>query len=417
VKKWKGTRWWIIITIFIATTINYIDRQALSVAAPYIKNDLSISNEQYGWIVSAFLLSYAIMQFVSGNIIDKIGVKKGFSFAVIWWSIASIAHAFGKGFASLAGLRFLLGIGEAANFPTAMKAISRWFPDEEKTKATGILNMGPGLGAVIAPPLMAFLIYAVGWRMAFVVTGLFGFFWLILWQYIYHEPEDHPRLSTDEKILLDHIAQDSEGQEKLHWTSYFKYKEVWGVALSRFVSDGSFYFFIFWLPSYLVDVKEFNLMQIGLFAWIPFLAADIGSLAGGWTGASLMKNGMSLDRSRKIVMWIGALFVIPVLLCLFVNSPMWAIFFISLALFATQFKQSSLFTIPVDLFDSQNAASVWGISGSAGSFGAMLFTPVIGWLIDNISYSPVFVIVSFLHIISVLLIHAFIPKIKKISLV
>lgn len=416
-KKWKGTRWWIIITIFIATTINYIDRQALSVAAPYIKNDLSISNEQYGWIVSAFLLSYAIMQFVSGNIIDKIGVKKGFSFAVIWWSIASIAHAFGKGFASLAGLRFLLGIGEAANFPTAMKAISRWFPDEEKTKATGILNMGPGLGAVIAPPLMAFLIYAVGWRMAFVVTGLFGFFWLILWQYIYHEPEDHPRLSTDEKILLDHIAQDSEGQEKLHWTSYFKYKEVWGVALSRFVSDGSFYFFIFWLPSYLVDVKEFNLMQIGLFAWIPFLAADIGSLAGGWTGASLMKNGMSLDRSRKIVMWIGALFVIPVLLCLFVNSPMWAIFFISLALFATQFKQSSLFTIPVDLFDSQNAASVWGISGSAGSFGAMLFTPVIGWLIDNISYSPVFVIVSFLHIISVLLIHAFIPKIKKISLV
>jgi len=408
-------RWWIIGTIFIATTINYIDRQALSVAAPYIKKDLLISNEQYGWIVSAFLLAYAIMQFVSGNFIDRIGIKKGFSIAVVWWSIASIAHAVGKGFMSFVGLRFLLGIGEAANFPAAMKAISKWFPEEERTKATGILNMGPGLGAIIAPPIMAFLIYQFGWRMAFVITGLFGFVWLIIWQVVYHDPQFHPKLGDNEKQLLNEINDENENYKKLPWTEYLKYREVWGVALSRFVSDGAFYFFIFWLPSYLVDVKGFDLLQIGLFSWIPFLAADIGSIAGGWTGSKLMANGLSLDQSRKRVMWIGAIFVVPVLMCLFVESPMWAIFFISIALFSTQFKQSSLFTIPVDLFDNKNAASVWGISGSAGSFGAMLFTPVIGWLVDNISYSPVFVIVAFLHIFSVLIIHIFIPEIKRVS--
>ena len=413
--KWKGTRWWIIGTIFIATTINYIDRQALSVAAPFIKDDLSITNEQYGWIVSAFLFSYAIMQFVSGNIVDKIGIKKGFSIAVVWWSIASMAHALGKGFASFVGLRFLLGIGEAANFPTAMKAISEWFPEKERTKATGILNMGPGLGAIIAPPLMAFLIYQWGWRAAFVITGAIGFLWLFLWQYIYHSPKDHPNLSDEERKLLIIPEEDIDKSQKLAWMDYFKYREVWGIALSRFVSDGAFYFFIFWLPSYLVDVKSFNLFQIGVFSWIPFLAADIGSIAGGWTGSRLMDNGVSLDRSRKIVMWIGAIMVVPILLCIYTDSAFWAIAFISLALFSTQFKQSSLFTLPVDIFDSKNAASVWGISGSAGSFGAMLFTPVIGWLVDNISYSPVIVSVAFLHIISVVIIMIFIPRIQMIK--
>ncbi len=411
--KKLATRWKIIGLIFVATTINYIDRQALSVAAPFIREDLSISNEQYGWIVSAFLFAYALMQFCSGNIIDKIGIKKGFSFAVIWWSMAGIAHAFVKGFLSMAGMRFLLGIGEAANYPAAMKAISKWFPEEERSKATGILNMGPGLGAIIAPPLMAALIFYFGWRIAFVITGLFGFVWLLFWNQLYFDPEDHPDLDKEEERLLQkHLKSDQ--SKKLVWYSYFRYKEVWAVALARFVSDGAFYFFIFWLPSYLVDEKGFDLFQIGVFAWIPFLASDIGSFVGGWTGTHLMKKGMSLDSARKLVLWIGAIFVIPVLFCLYVESAFIAIAIISFALFSTQFKQSALFTIPIDLFDSKNAASVWGISGSAGSFGAMLFTPIIGYLIDNFSYSPVFMIVSVLHIVSVLCIVTMIPEIKPV---
>ncbi|WP_394972692.1 MFS transporter [uncultured Croceitalea sp.] len=414
-KPIKNLRWYIIGTIFLATTINYIDRQALSVAAPVIKKDLELSNEQYGWIVSAFLLAYAIMQLVSGIIIDKIGTKKGFSLSVIWWSIANMLHAFGSGMLSLGIFRFLLGIGEAGNYPSAMKAISEWFPKKERSKAVGILNMGPGMGAIIAPPLMAWLIIAYGWEMAFVITGAIGFLWLVLWRWIYYLPKKHPRISKEELLDIQEDQQETIEKNKTPWFNYFKYKEVWGLALSRFVSDGVFYFFVFWLPSWLSDEKGFTLTDIALFAWIPFVLSDVGSFVGGWTGSRLMKKGFSLDTSRKRIIWIGAILVVPILGCLFIDSPYWAIALISFALFATQFKQSALFTIPIDLFSKKDAASVWGISGSAGSFGAMLFTPVIGWLVDTISYSPVFIIVAFLHILSAIIIMFFIPKIQLIK--
>jgi len=407
-------RWWIAGSIFLATTINYIDRQALSVAAPIIRQDLQLSNEDYGWIVSAFLLAYAIMQIVSGRFIDKIGTKRGFSIAVIWWSIANMAHAFSKGLLSLGAFRFLLGIGEAGNYPAAMKAISEWFPKSERTKAVGILNMGPGLGAIIAPPLMAWLILTIGWKLAFVITGLLGFFWLILWHWIYYPPQDHPAISAKELSFIQ-AGQAPIQADQTPWLEYFKYKEVWGLALSRFVADGAFYFFVFFLPSYLFDEKGFDLKQIGLFAWIPFLFADIGSFLGGWAGGALMDRGYSLNASRKIIIWIGAVLIIPVLLCLYIDSAYGAIGIISFALFANQFKQASLFTLPIDLFPQKDAASVWGISGSAGSFGAMLFTPLIGWLIDNLSYSPVFVIVAFLHVLSAICVMIFIPQIKLLK--
>ena len=413
-KKSKNLRWWVVGTIFLATTINYIDRQALSVAAPVIRKDLNLSNEQYSWIVSAFLLSYTIMQIISGRLIDILGTKKGFSLAIIWWSIANMLHAFGKGMLSLGIFRFLLGIGEAGNYPAGMKAISEWFPKEERFKAVGILNMGPGLGAIIAPPLLAWLILSFGWKMAFVVTGALGFFWLLLWRWVYYEPEGHPRITKEELVLICKNQEPEQTTQKLPWLQYFKYKEIWGLALARFVSDGAFYFFVFWLPSWLADEKGFTLTEIGMFAWIPFLFSDIGSFVGGWTGEKLISKGLSLNASRKWVLWAGAILVVPVLGCLYVESPYIAIALISISLFATQFKQSSLFTLPIDVFSKKDAASVWGISGSAGSFGAMLFTPIIGWLVDTISYSPVFVIVAFLHIISALLIMIFIPRIQPI---
>ncbi len=413
--KTKNLRWWVATTIFLATTINYIDRQALSVAAPVIREDLNLTNTQYGWIVSGFLLAYAIMQMVSGRVIDTIGTKKGFSIAVIWWSVANMLHAFGRGVMSLGFFRFLLGIGEAANYPSAMKAISEWFPKEERSKAVGILNMGPGLGAIIAPPLMAWLILDFGWKTAFVVTGVIGFLWLALWRWVYYEPENHPRITQEELTLIKAGQEKDIRTEKLPWLSYFKFREVWGVTLARFVSDGAFYFFVFWLPSWLADEKGFSLMEIGMFAWIPFLLSDIGSFTGGWLGELLMKKGISLNTARKSIIWVGAILVIPVLGCLFIESAYWAIALISFSLFATQFKQASLFTLPIDLFGKKDAASVWGISGSAGSFGAMLFTPIIGWLVDTISYAPVFVIVAFLHVISAIVVIIFIPKIQRIN--
>ncbi|MDB4293669.1 MFS transporter, partial [Maribacter sp.] len=270
-------------------------------------------------------------------------------------------------------------------------------------------------GAIIAPPLMAWLITDFGWKMAFVVTGAIGFFWLLLWQKVYYEPERHPRITAEELAFIRKGQEEDTQIQKLPWLHYFRYKEVWGLTLSRFVSDGAFYFFVFWLPSWLADVKGFSLLEIGMFAWIPFLLSDIGSFVGGWTGGALIKKGLSLDASRKWVIWVGAILVIPVLGCLYIESPYWAIALISFSLFATQFKQSSLFTLPIDLFGKKDAASVWGISGSAGSFGAMLFTPIIGWLVDTISYAPVFVIVAFLHCISAILVVVFIPKIKVLD--
>lgn len=411
----KNLRWYIVGAVFIATTINYIDRQALSVAAPVLKEDLALTDQQYGWIVSAFLLAYAIMQMLSGPFIDRLGTKRGFSIAVIWWSIANMLHAFAKGFASLGIFRFLLGIGEAGNYPAAMKAIAEWFPKQERTQAVGILNMGPGLGAIIAPPLMAFLILTVGWQMAFVLTGALGFVWLLLWRWLYYLPKEHPRIDSEELALIEANQDENTTQQVSAWWEYFQFRAVWGVALARFVADGAFYFFVFWLPSYFVDVQGFNLKQIGLFTWMPFLMADVGSFAGGWTGSYLIKQGFSLDRSRKLVIWIGAvLFAIPVLFCLQEPGAMAAIGLISAALFFNQFKQAALFTLPIDLFSQHSAASVWGITGSAGSFGAMLFMPVIGWLVDTVSYTPVFAIVALLHILSAICIMVLVPQIKRV---
>jgi ACS family hexuronate transporter-like MFS transporter len=409
-------RWIIIVLIFLATTINYIDRQTISVAAPSIMKEFSLTKQDYSWIVTSFLLAYAMMQVVTGMFIDRIGTKRGFSIAIVWWSIANMLHALGSGVWSFSLLRFLLGVGEAGNYPAALKAIAEWFPKTERSTAVGILNAGPGLGAIIAPPLVAWLIVTMGWRMAFVVTGAIGLIWLIAWQKIYDTPEFHPRLTQQEaELILGERFNNPALRTKTPWRRFFQYKEVWGLMLSRFVCDGAFYFFAFWLPTYLSDVRGFSIQQIGMFAWIPYLAADCGSLLGGWAGTRLIKNGMTVNRSRKVMIWLGAAMVPMAMPAYFVSSPYMALLFIAIAMFAVQIKSSSLFTVPADLVDSQNVATVWGLSGAAGSLGGMLFTPLIGWLVDHVSYQPVFVIVSVMHLVSALIVMILIPRIEPLN--
>jgi ACS family hexuronate transporter-like MFS transporter len=280
------------------------------------------------------------------------------------------------------------------------------------------LNAGPGLGAIIAPPLVAWLILTVGWRLAFVVTGLIGLIWLLGWQRFYFKPEEpaHPLPGPDFGFASSNLkSQISSPRSPTPWLHFFRYKAVWGLMLSRFVCDGAFYFFVFWLPKYLSDERGFNIAQIGLFAWIPFLAADLGSLTGGWAGSRLIKHGLTVNASRKTMIWVGAALVPAAFPALYVESAYTALFLIAVAMFAIQIKSSSLFTVPADLFGSHNVASVWGLSGAAGSFGGMLFTPVVGWLVDNISYAPVFVIVSAMHIVSALLVMMLIPRIEPLK--
>ena len=410
-----AVRWRIAIMLCLITTINYVDRQVFSVAAPVLMEEFSLSNTEYGWITSGFLFAYAIGQLLTGPVIDRLGTKRAFSLAVIAWSLAGIAHAFGRGFLSFFTFRALLGLSEAANFPAALKAVAEWFPRAERSMAVGILAVGPGLGAMITPPLVGLIIETLGWRVAFIIPGAIGLVWLWWWQRYFHSPERHPDISAQERQLILTGRDRAEPSVKRPWYWVLRHREIWGLVLSRFIGDGAFYFFVFWLPLYLSSARGFNIMEIALFAWIPFLALDFGSLAGGWFGQRLIRGGMSLDRSRKIVIWIGALLVPVALPAVTADSAATAIALIAAAMFAMQFKASSLFTLPADLFPARDVGTVWGLFGAIGSFGAMAFNAVVGWTIDHFSYQPVFAAVAVMHILSAAMISLFIPQVRQLA--
>ena len=415
-------RWRIAILLCLITTINYIDRQALTVAAPLLMEEFSISASQYGLITSGFLFAYGFGQLICGPLIDRLGSKRAFSLAVIAWSIAGMLHAFGRGFVSFFSFRVLLGLTEAANFPAATKAIAEWFPQSERSLAVGIFTMGPGLGAIIAPPLIAGIIMLWGWQAAFLIPGAIGFVWLILWNKWFHLPADHPGLPDDERrfILANTesartVSDDKPAQDERPWYWSLRYKEVWGLMISRFVSDGAFYFFVFWLPLYLTQERGFDLKAIALFAWIPFLAVDIGGITGGYLGKILIDKGMSLDRSRKLVIWVGAVLVLAAMPAASTDSAGLALALIAVAMFAIQFKASSMFTLPADLFPARDVGTVWGMYGAVGSFGGMVFSSLAGWTIDNYSWTPLFVAAACMHIVSAALINVFVPRIELLT--
>lgn len=413
-------RWQIAILLCLITTINYIDRQALAVAAPVIVEEFSLSNTEFGLITSGFLFAYAIGQMLIGPVVDRFGTKRSFRFAVVAWSIAGILHAFGRGFWSFFSLRTLLGLTESMNFPAAVKAVAEWFPRSERSLAVGIVTMGPGLGALISPPLLGWLILTFGWQWAFIVPGAAGFIWLLIWQARFDHPEDHPSLSAEERQLIMADRDDELGDEPADPGSgsvlrFFRYREVWGLMLSRFVADGAFYFFVSWLPLYLAQERGFDIKAIAIFAVIPFLAADIGSLFGGWLGTRLIRSGMTVNAARKWVIWIGALLIPCALPAVWTESAGVSIALIGVAMFAIQMKSSNLFTLPADLFPSRDVATIWGLFGAVGSFGGMLFVAAAGWVSENYSYEPIFAAVAVMHIVSAAIVTIMIPNISLLN--
>jgi len=438
---WTQKRWWVAIMLCAITTIGYVDRNAMSVAAPLIRQQFGLTNEQYGQIGFAFLLAYAAGQLLLGPVIDRLGSKRSLGLAVMWWSVASMLHALGRGVGSFSAARAFLGITEAVNFPAAYKVIAEWFPRQERSLASGFVTAGPGLGAIIAPPLVAFLIGTFntlheaglspvhGWQAAFIVPGALGFLWIWIWQRHFHLPEADPRISASERaMLLADRATRSDGQMKkaslidelaayfLRLRYWFGYREVWGLVLARFTADGAFYFFIFWIPNYLSDVRQFGLWEIAVGAAIPFVFADAGGLFGGWLGQRLIRGGRSVDSSRKLMIWTGALLVPLALPAVYVDSAGIAVLCMGLGIFAIQMKSASLFAVPADVVPSHAVGTVWGASGAAGSIAAAFSQPVIGWTIDNFSYEPVFAAVSLMHIVSAAMISIFIRRIEPIRL-
>ena len=409
-----AVRWRIAILLAVITTINYVDRSVFGVVAPVIRGEFNISDADYGLITSGFLFAYAVGQLISGPLVDRLGTKRAFSIAAIFWSLATMLHALGRGLWSFFTLRVVLGLAEAANFPAASKAVAQWFPASERSTAVAIFMLGAGLGAIITPPLTVWTMQSLGWHWAFIVPGSLGLIWVWLWQRWYHLPETHPTIDPAEQSRI--LENRSSQQGKGGWGALLAYREFWGILAARVVSDFPFYFFLFWLPQYLIDVRGFDLRAIALFAWLPWVAADLGALAGGTLSSSLVTRGHTINSARKIVIWLGAVLVaVAVVPAYYTQSSALALALICLGLFAIQIKGSVFFTLPIDLFPADRVATVWGVFGAVGSLGGSLLGLLAGFMIQEAGYESVFLMIASLHLISALLLQMFVPRIALVT--
>ena len=406
-------RWRIAILLAVITTINYIDRSVFGVVAPVIREVFSIGDADYGLITSGFLFAYGMGQLVSGPLIDRLGTKRAFGLAALLWSLSTMLHALGRGLWSFFALRVTLGITEAANFPAATKAVAQWFPARERSTAVGVFMLGAGAGAIITPPLTVWIMETLGWRWAFIIPGALGLFWVILWQRWFHQPEEHPTIGSDERDMI--LAERSGQIAKESWVSLLRHKEFYGLMLARVVSDFPFYFFLFWLPQYLIDARGFDLRGIAMFAWLPWVAADLGALTGGGLSSWLVARGRTINFARKAVIWLGATMVLVTIPAVQVESAYLALALICFGLFAIQIKGSVFFTLPTDLFPAAKVATVWGVFGAVGSLGGSVLGIIAGNMIATSGYTSVFIMIAFLHLVSATLLQLFVPNIRQLE--
>src|SRR6476469_4884700 len=389
----KGVRWWMISLIMLGAIINYLTRSTLAVAAPTVLKDLSISTQQYSWILSAFQ-GAIMLQPLCGYVLDVIGLKFGFALFAAAWSVICMAHGLAHNWVSLFWLRGLLGLAEGSANPAGMKATSEWFPSHERGLAGGVFNIGASVGSMLAPPLVAWAIIAHSWQSAFVLTGALGLVWVSLWLWLYQPPGTHPRLSQAERDYI-HAGQEQFLQGDGTRPSIAKIarqRNFWGIALPRFLADPTWGTLTFWLPLYLTTVRHFDLKQIALFAWLPFLAADLGSVAGGTISMTLQKRfGVRLINARRGAFTVGALLMVGVAFVGFVQNPYVAIALLSLAGFAHQTLSVTVITMASDLFKRSEVGTVAGMAGTCGNAGVLLFSLAMGALVARIGYTPFFV--------------------------
>jgi ACS family hexuronate transporter-like MFS transporter len=392
-------RWWMLTLLVLAAVINYLDRQSLSVAAPVVRQQFGMSNSDYALVVNSFLLAYTVFHLISGRMLDRLGTKTGYALAMAFWSLAAMGQALAQGLWSFSAIRFLLGAGEAAFLPATVKAASEWFDEKQRAFCVGMTNAGLGAGAIIAAPAMAWLILKFDWRYAFVITGATGFVWLAFWLlFPSHPPAPAAHLQRD-------AAHDS-------WVTLLRQRPVMGLMLARVLSDSAWYFYLFWLPNYLSQARGFSLQQIGEFAWIPYLSANIGGVAGGALPGWLMRMGLPVNAARKASLGLAAGLMPLAMFAAFVRDAYVALAFVSLATFLIQIWATNLFTVPADIFPPRVVASVFGIAGTAGGASAMIFTLVIGKVVDAVSYTPVFVAVTLMHPAALAVLHLMIPRIE-----
>lgn len=419
--KIKNFRWWIAILLAAATALNYLDRQSLPVVIKEIQKTIPITDIDYSYLQMAFLLAYGIMYAVGGKIIDMLGTRIGYAIMIVWWSFANMLQGFMSSVLGLGFARFLLGIGEGGGFPGSAKAVSEWFPPKERSFAFGIFNTGSSLGAVIAPPLIALIAVSLSWRWVFIIFGLAGLIWAICWVFIYNVPAksklvtDKEKTHIEEAIVL-HKSKDSiVHAASIRWIDLFKYRKLWGLLLIKLFTDSAWFFFIFWLPKYLGDIRNLDIREIGYYAWIPYAFAGVGSFVGGWLSSFLISKNITLDKSRKIALGIAAI-LMPASL-LITNAPLgFAIVFFSIAMLGHQFWSTIVQTLATDIFPSYCVGSVAGLMGAVGSFGGLLFNLLVGILVTSFGYSPVFIIAGVLHPLSFVLVLLIIRRIELVKI-
>jgi MFS transporter, ACS family, hexuronate transporter len=432
--KFSGVRWVIIGMIFFATLINYIDRLTISVLGPEIKRDLGLNNTEFGAITTVFLLAYTISQSLSGKLYDRIGIKRGFMVSIVIWSAAAMAHAFAVGFRSLGLFRFILGLGEAGNWPGAAKTVAEWFPARQRAFGMAIFNSGAAIGSIVAPPLIVGLTAYFGhWYETFLVTGALGFIWLIFWWLIYDSPEKHKWLTKQEYSLIraddeakepvpapeatigGELQQAVAEEKSVGWFKLLTYRQTWGIVLSRFLVDPVWWLYIAWLPLFLNQVHGFDLKQIGLFAWVPYVAADIGSLFGGWLSGFLIGRGWSVNTARKAVIGFAACLMPAGILAAFTADALTALALIGVVLFGFQVWINNVQTLPSDFFPKTAVGSVAGLGGTGAGIGSMIFTFTTGWVVDHFSYTPILIAAGVLAPIGTIVLFALAGKIEKVK--
>jgi ACS family hexuronate transporter-like MFS transporter len=406
------TRWIVCVLLLFATTINYIDRQVLGILAPTLQKEIGWTEVQYGYIVTAFQAAYAVGLLIVGRILDVIGTKLGFAVAIVFWSIAAMAHALARTPFGFGAARFALGLGEAGNFPAAIKTVAEWFPKRERAFATGIFNGGSNLGAIIAPAIVPFIALTWSWQVAFLITGAIGFLWLGCWLWLYHAPEKHPSLSAAE---LAYIRSDpEEAVTPIPWSRIIGLRQTWAFAIGKFLTDPVWWFYLYWIPKFFNEKHGLTLSKLGIPLIVIYVVADVGSIGGGWLSSRLIKKGWSVNAARKTTMLICALAVVPIAFASEVSNLWAAVALISVAAAAHQGWSANIFTTASDMFPRRAVGSVVGFGGMAGAIGGMLIATATGYILQFTgSYHAVFVLAGIAYLIALAVIHALAPKLAQ----
>jgi ACS family hexuronate transporter-like MFS transporter len=409
-------RWTICALLFAATTINYLDRIVFSVLIPVIRDEMHISNVQYGYINSAFQFTYTAAFFFAGRFIDRIGTRIGYAVSVAWWSLAAAFHALARTPLGLGFWRAMLGVGESGNFPGAVKAVAEWFPQRERSLAIGFFNAGANVASMVGPPVIVWILALYGWRACFLVTASLGLVWLVLWLLAYHLPGAHPFISESERKHIQSDPADMGDEKPVGWLAALRHKQTWGFALAKFLTDPVWWFYLYWLPPYLYDVRGFNLKEIGWALPFVYLMADAGSVGGGWLPGYLMRRGWPLAKARKTTLLLFACMMPIAALSALASRSVVAIALVSLATLAHQGWSTNLFTTTSDIFPKKVVASVTGIGGTFGGLGGILFSTLIpGFVVTYFGYTPLILGFGLFHLTGFFIVHRMMGDMKRIT--